>query len=111
MRPTLQRPPSLGRRATALLFLSLVLAACLPLCAAGPEKIERGRYLANYVANCIHCHSVRNRDFYAGPVTPGTEGKGAKLDYLGLDLDSPNITPTGIGKWTDKELVRALAVD
>jgi mono/diheme cytochrome c family protein len=95
------------RRAGAVLcLLSAGLASAAP--AASPEKIERGRYLANQVAACMSCHSERNWAFYAGPVTPGTEGKGAKLDYLGIDRYSANITPAGIGGWSDKEVARAL---
>ena len=88
--------------------LGLVLAGHSDAGSATPDQIERGRYLANHVANCMNCHSERNWAFYAGPIVPGTEGKGAKLDYLGLDLYSANITPAGIGDWTDKEVFRAL---
>ena len=26
-----------------------------------PEKVERGKYLANHVAVCVDCHSTRDR--------------------------------------------------
>lgn len=102
--------------ATAAVVLGMVLSghsaarSAAPAAAptAAPEKIERGRYLANHVTLCITCHSERNWTLYSGPVVPGTEGKGAKLDYLGLNLHSSNITPAGIGSWTDKEVLRAL---
>lgn len=89
-------------------IVGLVLASHSDARSAAPDQIERGRYLAHHVANCMNCHSERNWSFYAGPIVPGTEGKGAKLDYLGLDLYSANITPAGIGDWTDKEVFRAL---
>lgn len=92
----------------------LVLAATAPGDAAAravanaPERIERGRYLAHYVTSCIECHSERNWAYYAGPVVPGTEGQGGKLDYLRLDRYAPNITPAGIRDWTDAELIRSI---
>jgi cytochrome c553 len=75
---------------------------------ATPDRIERGRYLAHHVTGCIECHSERNWAYYAGPVVPGTEGQGAKLDYLRLDKYAPNVTPAGIADWTDAELIRAI---
>lgn len=74
-----------------------------------PEKVERGRYLAYHVANCMTCHSEHSWGHYSGPIVAGTEGKGAKLDYMGLDLTSANITPAALGGWTDGELIRAIA--
>lgn len=90
-----------------------LVASSAPAVAAGevaktPERIERGRYLAHHVTSCVDCHSERNWTYFAGPVVPGTEGQGAKLDYLRLDKHSPNITPAGIGDWTDAELMRAI---
>ncbi len=76
-----------------------------------PEALERGRYLASHVAACIGCHSERQWDRLAGPVRPGTEGKGG--EKFGRDAGYPgdyyasNLTPYGIGQWTDGELVRA----
>jgi mono/diheme cytochrome c family protein len=78
---------------------------------ATTERVERGRYLANHVMVCIDCHSTRNYNYYAGPLTPGTEGKGG--DVFNEDMGLPgtvyakNITPTGIGNWTDGEILKA----
>lgn len=84
----------------------------------GSEKvIARGEYLAVNVAACIHCHSKRDFNKYAGPTVPGTEGGGggifdhAILDAIPGTLYSKNITPdveTGIGSWTDGEIMRAI---
>jgi mono/diheme cytochrome c family protein len=79
-----------------------------------PEAIERGRYLAEAMAGCIACHSLidesRPGDFpqsgfeYAGRIFPLDAGFPGKIV-------APNLTPdpqTGIGRWTDGEVVRAI---
>lgn len=75
--------------------------------------IERGEYLANHVVGCFDCHSERDWTKFAGPIKPGTRGEGGeKFDEAGAgvpgNLYAPNITPAGIGDWTDGEVVRAL---
>ena len=35
---------------------------------ASPEKIERGKYLANHVMICMDCHSTRDWRYFAGPM-------------------------------------------
>lgn len=81
------------------------------------KVIERGSYLANNVAACIHCHSKRDFTQYAGPNTPGSEGGGGDvfdhniLDAIPGTLYGKNITPdaeTGIGSWTDEQIIRAI---
>ena len=79
-----------------------------------PEAIERGRYLAESLLGCVACHSdideTRPGDFIvestklSGRVFPDDPG------FPG-HLIAPNLTPdpeTGIGAWTDGELVRAI---
>lgn len=77
-----------------------------------PEKVERGRYLANHVAVCMDCHSTRDWSKYSGPRVEGTNGKGgerfgAEIGFPG-NYYSKNITPYGIGSWTDAEVFRAI---
>jgi mono/diheme cytochrome c family protein len=77
-----------------------------------PELIERGAYLANHVMLCIDCHSKRDFTLFAGPLVPGTEASGGERftqqeGFPGLFI-SPNITPYGIGDWTDGELLRLI---
>ncbi|MBB6612161.1 c-type cytochrome [Pontibacter sp. Tf4] len=82
---------------------------------ATPALVERGEYLANHVAVCVDCHSQRDWSRFAGPVTPGTEGKGGdrfdhSMGFPGV-FYARNITPdkeTGIGNWTDGEIYRAI---
>jgi mono/diheme cytochrome c family protein len=77
--------------------------------------LDRGKYLFNHVAGCIDCHSKRDFTKYSGPVVPGSEGGGGFLfdEKLGLPgkIYGRNITPdneTGIGTWTDEEILRAI---
>jgi mono/diheme cytochrome c family protein len=77
-----------------------------------PARIERGKYLANHVAVCVDCHSQRDWNRFAGPLIPGTEGEGGeefneKYGFPGT-FYSRNITPAGIGNWTDGEIYRAI---
>jgi len=77
-----------------------------------PERIERGRYLAEHVAQCVECHSERDWTKLAGPIKPGTEGKGGeafdrKLGFPGSFV-APNLTPHHLKDWTDGELFRAI---
>lgn len=91
---------------------------------ATPERIERGRYLAINVLQCVDCHSVRDWTLYGGPpmppigagrpcldrVTPTAGVNVGQETFPGL-LCIRNITPdagTGIGQWTDGEIVRAV---
>lgn len=77
-----------------------------------PERIERGKYLANHVMVCIDCHSQRDWSLFAGPPVAGTEGQGGevfdhKLGFPGRFV-APNITPANVGTYTDGELFRAI---
>lgn len=98
----------------------LVLFIRYPRVAAAPvlhvdrsaERVERGRYLANHVTVCIDCHSTRDFTYFSGPITPGTEGRGgelfdAKFGFPGT-FYAANITPVGIGSWTDGEILRTI---
>jgi mono/diheme cytochrome c family protein len=78
-----------------------------------PARFARGAYLAEHVAICIDCHSTRDFSKFAAPIIPGTYGKGGELfgkENMGFpgNLYAKNITPAGIGDWTDGELIRAI---
>jgi mono/diheme cytochrome c family protein len=79
---------------------------------ATPARLKRGAYLANHVLVCIDCHSQRDWDYYSGPVVAGSEGMGG--ERFGPEMDLPgtlyarNITPAGIGDWSDGELARLI---
>lgn len=77
-----------------------------------PERIARGEYLANSVTVCMDCHSRRDFSSFSGPIKTGTLGSGGEkfdrdLGFPGV-FYSKNITPYGIGNWTDGEVFRAI---
>lgn len=79
---------------------------------ATPERIARGKYLANSVTLCVDCHSTRDWSKFSGPITPGTFGKGGErfdhsMGFPGVYI-SKNITPFGISRYTDGELYRVI---
>ena len=78
-----------------------------------PERIARGKYLANSVTVCIDCHSTRDWNQFSGPIIEGTEGKGGevfdqKFGFPG-SFHARNITPASLSNWTDGEMLRAIA--
>jgi mono/diheme cytochrome c family protein len=78
------------------------------------QQLERGKYLANSVVNCIDCHSKLDTSKFSAPVVPGTEGGGglALHEILPTDIPGkmwvPNITPYALKGWTDDEIARAI---
>ena len=80
--------------------------------AATPERLERGRYLAEHLLQCFVCHSERDWERPGAPPVEGRKGAGAVLSEQGeRRIVAPNITPdvaTGAGAWTDDMLARAI---
>lgn len=76
------------------------------------QRIERGRYLANHVNVCMDCHSTRDYSKFSGPLVEGTLGQGGdRYDHaVGMPgtFYAKNITPEGIGRYTDGELLRLI---
>jgi mono/diheme cytochrome c family protein len=77
-----------------------------------PERVERGEYLAWNVVLCIDCHSKRDFSIFSGPpiqetIAAGGEIFNREMGFPGVFL-SRNITPYGIGDWTDGELFRLI---
>ncbi|MDN4166241.1 cytochrome c [Cytophagales bacterium LB-30] len=74
--------------------------------------LKRGEYLANHVTVCMDCHSERDWTKFSAPLKEVTLGKGG--DRFDTSMGFPgtfyakNITPAGIGHWTDGELYRAI---
>lgn len=79
---------------------------------ATPDRVERGKYLANHVTVCIDCHSKRDWSRFSGPPIEGTYGMGGdlfdqKYGFPGAYY-AKNITPAGISRYTDGELFRVI---
>lgn len=77
-----------------------------------PERIERGKYLANHVNVCMDCHSTRDWSRFSGPLMEGTLGRGGEKFDRAVGMPgvyySRNITPAGLKEHTDGELFRVL---
>ncbi|HEY4198162.1 MAG TPA: cytochrome c [Mucilaginibacter sp.] len=106
--------------ALAICCLLIYIKVALPNVGAAPalkieyskERVERGRYLANSVTVCMDCHSTRDWTKFAGPLAPGTLGRGGEkfdqsVGFPGVYY-SRNITPAGISRYTDGELFRLI---
>ena len=65
---------------------------------------NRGAYLVNGPAHCAECHSPRNA---LGAILPNRRFAGAP-DAEGSGGWIPNITPAGIGDYTEEDIVRIL---
>ena len=78
---------------------------------ATPERLARGEYLVENVVGCVVCHADRDWTKFSAPVIAGTKGKGGQRFGFGAEpfvLHAKNITPGGVGEWTDGELLRAI---
>ena len=81
---------------------------------ATPQRIARGRYLAENVTGCFACHTQLDRNDLPGSYASAAtkRGAGAPMSEGGEAwLVAPNITPdpeTGVGEWTDDQLARAI---
>lgn len=78
-----------------------------------PERLARGKYIFQVVADCGGCHSARDFSRFGGPPIQGGTGRGQIMPEAGLPgrIVVPNITPdleTGIGTWSDGEKIRAI---
>jgi mono/diheme cytochrome c family protein len=79
-----------------------------------PERLERGKYLANHVSVCMDCHSERDWSKFSGPIKPGTFGKGGdrfdhSMGFPGI-VYAKNITPASLSNWSDGEILRAITM-
>lgn len=78
-----------------------------------PERLARGRYLAQGLLGCEMCHSPRDWTKHGAPPLPGRELVGQDFPLPGFPGHpvAPNLTPdpeTGAGKWTDDQIARAI---
>jgi cytochrome c553 len=77
-----------------------------------PALVARGAYLANHVTMCMDCHSTRDWSRFSGPLTAGTLGQGGEIFDRSFGFPgtfvSRNITPAGIGAFTDGDIYRTI---
>jgi mono/diheme cytochrome c family protein len=80
-----------------------------------PERLERGTYLVEHLLACRLCHSEHDAERFGMPIArEAALAGGLLLDRsFGLPgvIQPPDITPdvqTGIGGWTDGEVMRAI---
>jgi hypothetical protein len=78
-----------------------------------PERLVRGRYLANAVSGCVFCHSEHDWKAPGAPEVESKLGAGQVFPLVGLPgtVVAPNITPdsaSGAGSWSDDQLARAI---
>jgi mono/diheme cytochrome c family protein len=80
---------------------------------ATPERLARGRYLAQSVLGCTTCHTPRDFTKHGAPAVAGMEFAGQVIDLPGFPghIVASNISPdkeTGAGNWTDDQIARAV---
>jgi hypothetical protein len=77
-----------------------------------PERLARGKYLANNVMLCMDCHSQRDWSKKIGAVEPNKLGIGGdEFDHgenVPGEIYASNITPYHLKDWTDGEIFRAI---
>jgi mono/diheme cytochrome c family protein len=77
-----------------------------------PERLARGRYLAEAHLACVACHSERDWKQPGAPIKPGRAFAGVVWSGEGMPwLTATNLTPdaeTGIGRVSDDALDRAI---
>jgi mono/diheme cytochrome c family protein len=78
-----------------------------------PERVARGRYLAQSVLGCATCHTPRDFTKHGAPPVAGMDFAGQPMELSGFPghIVVPNITPdkkTGAGDWTDDQIARAI---
>jgi len=75
-------------------------------------RLERGKYVVESQSHCFFCHSQHTLTDPLFPMVEGKKGSGQELPIPELgQVVAPNISPdpeTGIGKWTDDEIARAI---
>ncbi|HLW98918.1 MAG TPA: hypothetical protein VKR82_09745 [Candidatus Acidoferrales bacterium] len=78
-----------------------------------PERLARGKYLAENVSGCVFCHTPHDWTVVSPPSTLPNLGAGEVIPETDLPgrVVAPNLTPdreTGAGSWTDDQLARAI---
>jgi mono/diheme cytochrome c family protein len=78
-----------------------------------PERLARGKYLAEHVTGCMECHTPHDWSSRGSVSENAKLGAGEEMPMKDLPgrIVAPNITPdneTGAGTWTDDQIGRAI---
>jgi mono/diheme cytochrome c family protein len=78
-----------------------------------PERVARGRYIAESLLGCASCHTPRDWTKHGAPAFPGMDlaGQAAHFPDFPGSIVAPNLTPdpeTGSANWTDDQIARAI---
>ena len=77
-----------------------------------PERLARGKYLAEGPVACFNCHTEHDFSNPEYPINLAKKGAGWSMPIPELNnIPARNITPdpeTGIGTWSDDEIARAI---
>jgi mono/diheme cytochrome c family protein len=87
-------------------MLALLIVPSAP--ARADAAVERGCYLVDTVAACTNCHTPKGPN---GPLPGKRLAGGDVIKHRDFAAVVPNVTPdkqTGIGRWTDNEIVLAI---
>ena len=78
--------------------------------ASTPERVARGRYLAQGLLGCETCHSPKEWTKHGAPTVAGQEFGGQALTLPGFPgtLVASNITPAFSAAWTDDQIARSI---
>jgi hypothetical protein len=91
------------------LSTSVVLLGMGIALAHSETAVERGAYLMRGIVACGNCHTPRDQD--GKPIADQELAGGVVVNTPIFRAVSSNITPdpeTGIGKWTDDQIVNAI---
>ncbi len=95
--------------AAGAMALAVASGTALAQAGAGPDLLERGRYLGEVVAACGACHNTFGPGMQ--PVPGMTLAGGRVFEERGFRAVAPNITQdreTGIGSWTDAGIAASI---
>ncbi len=96
---------------TVILGSGLILVSNIAIAdiEATPERLARGEYLVTSVLDCASCHTQRRLDVYNWrPDKRMMLAGGVDFRVLGENAISSNLTPYGIGEWSDEQLLTAI---
>ncbi len=95
---------------TGFCLLGIVGACAVSLVHAAEAPVERGRYLVESILACGNCHTPKSPT--GEPIAElNLAGSGLSFTLPPFSGSATNITPdpeTGIGRWTDAEIKRAI---